>query len=75
MPTLGRPFPTREQLRDAGINVRPLAKSDQQEANRQRAQERFDKEDAELSPLNQEARDIDRQKNTRQRADDIFDDF
>lgn len=75
MAQIERPFPTEQELREAGINTRPLQKSDEQAANRKRAQDRIDKEDTELSPLNQKARDAERLKSTRRKADNVFNDF
>ena len=75
MAQIERPFPTEQELREVGINTRPLQKSDEQAANRKRAQDRFDKEDTELSPLNQKARDAERLKSTQRKADNAFNDF
>tara|TARA_R110000787_G_scaffold1815_1_gene7709 strand:+ start:10287 stop:10520 length:234 start_codon:yes stop_codon:yes gene_type:complete len=70
-----RPKPTEEQLRAAGVNIRPLEKADRQAANRERAQLQNDREDAELSPLNQEARDAERKKDIQRRSKSLFDEF
>jgi len=72
---LERPQPTEDQLRAAGINTRPLEKADREAANRKRAQEQIDREDAELSPLNQEFRDSERTKNIKRKANSIFNEF
>ena len=75
MAQIERPFPAEQVLREVGINTRPLQKSDEQAANRKRAQDRIDKEDTELSPLNQKARDAERLKSTQRKADNAFNDF
>lgn len=72
---LERPQPTEEQLRAAGINTRPLDKSDREELNRKRAQEQIDREDADLSPLTKELRDAERNRKIKSKANAIFNEF